>query len=95
MARARDTASLFTLPAGAGCVPEQAAHVEHDEHEHEHQDVNLRYAWRCSQPNALNQLDAAGLFKAFPSFSRLELQGILPAGQVAATLTPEQPRASW
>ncbi|MDP5291272.1 DUF2796 domain-containing protein [Oceanimonas sp. CHS3-5] len=69
---------------------------EHEHHkEHAHQDIQLHYAWQCAQPDALNSLNAAGLFQVFPSFNRIELQGILASGQMAATLTPEQPQANW
>ncbi|WP_417605928.1 DUF2796 domain-containing protein [Oceanimonas baumannii] len=112
--KAQDADALFTLPASAGCVLQQAQHIEnnehaehghnaHDEHEHEHEhhdehahkDIKLSYSWQCSQPDALNQLNAAGLFQQFPSFNRISLQGIAPDTQIAATLTPEQPQANW
>ncbi|MDV2858529.1 DUF2796 domain-containing protein [Oceanimonas sp. CAM02] len=105
--KAQHAAALFTLPASAGCELQQTRHIEqedhehgehqHEEHDHEHghTDIQLHYSWQCSQPDALNALDASGLFTQFPSFHRIELQGIVPAGQIAATLTAQQPGASW
>ncbi|NHI01972.1 DUF2796 domain-containing protein [Oceanimonas sp. MB9] len=71
-------------------------HHHDDEHdgEHGHKDISLSYHYQCSQPDALSGIEVS-LFEQFPSFTRIELQGILPTGQVAATLTPDQAQASW
>lgn len=67
----------------------------HDHHdEHGHNDVLVQYRYQCRQPQALNRL-ATTLFEQFPSLARLELQGIMPSGQIATTLTPERPAFSW
>ncbi|WP_375054979.1 DUF2796 domain-containing protein [Zobellella sp. DQSA1] len=67
---------------------------DHDHDEHAHSDVQVHYFYHCEQPQVLNRIDVA-LFEQFPSFNRIEVQGILPSGQVAATLTPEQTQLSW
>lgn len=107
--RLQQADALFTLPAAAGCRLERVALAEqepHSEHEHEHDngegdehqaghnDILVHYAYHCEQPQALQRLDLA-LFETFSSFNRIELQAILPTGQLAATLTPEQPQAHW
>nr|WP_298718860.1 DUF2796 domain-containing protein [uncultured Oceanisphaera sp.] len=71
-------------------------HHEHHEHhdEHGHNDVLVQYRYQCRQPQALNSLSTS-LFEQFPSLTRVELQGIVPAGQIAGTLTAEQPAFSW
>ncbi|WP_445398381.1 DUF2796 domain-containing protein [Zobellella sp. An-6] len=76
-------------------------HDDHDQHahgddhdDHDHSDVQVHYFYHCEQPQALNRIELS-LFEQFPSFNRLEVQGILPSGQVAATLTPAQPQLSW
>lgn len=77
----------------------------HDEHEHEHHDndhhaehghsdILVQYRYQCQQPQALTELSTR-LFEQFTSFNHIELQGIVATGQIAATLTPEQPTASW
>ena len=76
---------------------DQDPHHDHDHaeaHGQDHSDVQVHYFYHCGQPDALNRIDVA-LFEQFPSFNRLEVQGILPSGQVAATLTPAQPQLSW
>ena len=75
-------------------------HHHDDKHDHEphgeygHKDISVRYHYQCSEPEALNGIEVT-LFEQFPSFTRIELQGILPTGQIAATLTPDQPRTGW
>ncbi|GHA10032.1 DUF2796 domain-containing protein [Oceanisphaera arctica] len=75
------------------------AHEAADEHEHHededgHNDVLVQYRYQCQQPQALNSLSTT-LFEQFPSLTRVELQGIVPSGQIASTLTPNQPAFSW
>ena len=82
----------------------QDEHHHDDEHEHEHDeeqhtehghnDILVQYRYQCQQPQALTQLSTR-LFEQFTSFNNIELQGIVHSGQIAATLTPEQPTASW
>ncbi|OIN13976.1 DUF2796 domain-containing protein [Oceanisphaera psychrotolerans] len=69
-------------------------HHEHHDDEPGHNDVLVQYRYRCQQPLALNRLSTT-LFEQFPSLTRVELQGIVPAGQIATTLSPEQPAFSW
>ncbi|MBM7457007.1 hypothetical protein HNR62_002909 [Oceanisphaera litoralis] len=86
---------------------EEHKHDEHDEHDthgthgthgthdaHGHQDVLVQYRYHCRQPQSLDRLSTT-LFEQFPSLTRLELQGIVPSGQIATTLTPEQSTFSW
>ncbi|MDX1267219.1 MAG: DUF2796 domain-containing protein [Oceanisphaera sp.] len=73
---------------------EHAAEHEHHDDEHGHNDVLVQYRYQCRQPQALNRLSTS-LFEQFPSLTRVELQGIVPAGQIAGTLTAEQPAFSW
>ncbi|GAA3720705.1 DUF2796 domain-containing protein [Oceanisphaera sediminis] len=67
---------------------------EHHDDEHGHNDVLVQYRYQCRQPQALNSLSTT-LFEQFPSLTRVELQGIVPSGQIAGTLTAEQPAFSW
>ncbi len=69
-------------------------HHEHHDDEPGHNDVLVQYRYQCQQPQALNRLSTT-LFEQFPSLTRVELQGIVPAGQIATTLSPDQPAFSW
>ncbi|MGO1245964.1 MAG: ZrgA family zinc uptake protein [Oceanisphaera sp.] len=74
-----------------------ASHEDHDdEHhaDHDHSDILVAYRYQCQQPQALTELSTQ-LFEQFTSFTHIELQGIVPTGQVAASLTPNQATASW
>ncbi|WP_319781535.1 DUF2796 domain-containing protein [Oceanisphaera sp. IT1-181] len=82
---------------------QDTAHAQHqdDGHEHEHEhddqghnDVLVQYHYQCQQPQALTSLDTQ-LFELFASLNKIELQGIIAHSQVAATLSPAQPRAAW
>ncbi|PSJ47961.1 DUF2796 domain-containing protein [Zobellella endophytica] len=67
---------------------------EHEHDDHDHSDILVHYFYHCDRPDALSRIEVA-LFERFPSFHRIEVQGILPSGQLADTLTPEQPQIDW
>ncbi|WP_010487055.1 DUF2796 domain-containing protein [Pseudomonas sp. S9] len=79
------------------------AHVESEheheheagEHEHEHSEIHAHYSFNCKQPQALQQLELAQLFKQFPATHKIQLQLIGPNGQQGAELTPEQSSAKF
>lgn len=84
--------ALFTLPAAADCrltaqqldspllAATDPAHV-HDDHRGSHSDISVHYRFACRAPAALDSLDAAPLFRAFPATTRLQVQLIGPHGQ--------------
>lgn len=87
---------LFGLPTSAGCTV-----LSTDLHSplfdasaggaDGHADIEASYSFSCSSPAALDRLDLAHLFQAFPHTEQLQVQAIAPAGQQAATLKPGQP----
>ncbi len=102
-----EPASLFGLPAAAGCrLSEQqldsplfAAAHEH-EHEHEqpaatHSEIHARYRFTCAQADALQALDAAGLFRQFPATETLQVQLIGPRGQQGGELSAARSRLAF
>lgn len=73
------------------------AGADHDEHHHDesgHADLGAMYTYRCATPAKLTGLEAS-LFSVYPSLEKLSVQGILPAGQTAAELTPSANKLSW
>lgn len=74
---------------------EHGQNFDDDHHaEHGHNDILVQYRYQCQQPQAVTELTTR-LFEQFSSFNNIELQGIVHSGQIAATLTPAQPTASW
>lgn len=93
--RMRKATALFSLPAAAGCTlrraavtPPAAAKTSGVGDEH-HDEWAASYAFACKTPTALKELDAAGVFRAFPDTRELQVQVIGPAGQTGLTLTPK------
>ncbi|MFM4826910.1 DUF2796 domain-containing protein [Aeromonas bivalvium] len=73
------------------------AGADHDEHQHDesgHADFGAMYTYTCATPAKLTGLEAS-LFSVYPSLEKLSVQGILPAGQTAAELTPSANKLSW
>ncbi|MGY3904381.1 DUF2796 domain-containing protein [Aeromonas lusitana] len=72
------------------------ADADHDEHHHEdgHADMGAMYTYTCATPAKLTGLEAT-LFGVYPTLEKLSVQGILPAGQTAAELTPSANKLSW
>lgn len=73
------------------------AGADHDEHHHDeagHADLGAMYTYTCAAPAKLTGLEAT-LFSVYPSLEKLSVQGILPAGQTAAELTPSAYKLSW
>lgn len=66
-----------------------------DEHEHEHSEIHAHYSFTCKQPEALQQLDLAQLFKQFPATHKIQLQLIGPTGQQGAELSPAKSSATF
>lgn len=91
---------LFTLPTAANCqiagselhspLFESGDEHEHDKQagEHEHSDIEAHYQFSCANPQALDSVSLAGLFKQFPGFEKLQVQLIGASGQSGKTLTP-------
>ncbi|MGY3871295.1 DUF2796 domain-containing protein [Aeromonas crassostreae] len=73
------------------------ADADQDEHHHDeagHADLGAMYTYTCAAPAKLSGLEAS-LFSVYPSLEKLSVQGILPAGQTAAELTPSANKLSW
>ena len=97
-------AQLFAWPAAAGCRPagtevtgpEYGADDDHDDHEaadhadEVHTEFSAVYAFRCTNPAALDGLRVL-VFAKFPGTARLAAGVVGPAGQSGATLTPASP----
>lgn len=82
--------ALFDLPTAADCrlTAQQldsllfaTTNHAHDEHGDAHSEIHARYRFDCHAPAALDALDAAPLFRAFPATTRLQVQLIGPRGQ--------------
>lgn len=101
-----DHARLWQFTAAAGCVAQPAvvqvdgaggdadAHHHHD-HDHgdgpAHHDWQARYRFDCSRPEQLQRI-VTGLFTAFPSLQRVDVQWLGLGGATALSLTAAQPR---
>jgi hypothetical protein len=104
----KDVATLYKLPAAAGCtVTEAEAKVEKDEHEHEqaagkkdedaheheHSDVNAGYKLQCRAPQAIKTIEF-GYFAAFPKAQKLQVTIVSGKGQQQFDVTREKPTLS-
>jgi len=70
-------------------------HDDHkDEHKHDeestHSDVDVEIAYTCKDASKLTKMDLSGLFKRFPIFEELDVQGIINGQQTAAELNKDQ-----
>ncbi|WP_339516592.1 DUF2796 domain-containing protein [Pseudomonas sp. RL_15y_Pfl2_60] len=83
------------LFSGGHAEAEHKHEADEHEHEHEHSEIHAHYSFNCKQPQALQQLDLAQLFKQFPATHKIQLQLIGPNGQQGAELTPEQSTAQF
>ncbi len=64
---------------------------EHHDDEKEasgHSDFELNVHFHCQQPDKLTRIDAAGLFKTFPSMEELKVQWISENKQSSVELSP-------
>ncbi|MGX5217974.1 DUF2796 domain-containing protein [Pseudomonas segetis] len=82
-------------PLFSGAHAESEHEHEHEAGEHEHSEIHAHYSFNCKQPQALQQLELAQLFKQFPATHKIQLQLIGPNGQQGAELTPEQSSAKF
>ncbi len=107
-AQLEQPASLFNLPAAAGCtLAEQQLQSplfgdhehEHEqaeaEHDHQHADVDADYRFDCSAPQSLKALDLTVFFQQFPATEKLNVQLISPSGQQGAELNKGNSRLSF
>jgi len=75
-------------------------HAHDDEHAHEdddghdnntaHSDIDAELFFECKNPSKLKELDLSGLFKRFPLFEELDVQGIINGKQSAKELNKKQ-----
>ncbi len=98
---------LFNLPKAAECsveaqdlqsplfeaAPEEAAGVAKGEHHHS--DIEARYAFTCSKPEALKTLDLSTFFKTFPGTHKIKVQLIGASGQQGVEATPQAPTVKF
>lgn len=82
--------------------------LKHDEHNHNnekhsnehaehkaHKDLSFEYQFHCKQPQALNNVNAQPLFKAWPNLQNLRVEWIYKNHQSALTLTADAPSISF
>jgi len=90
MARLKDGAALFRPDAAAGCTLAEAS-VDAPvlqpgaKAAGEHADLDASYSFRCSNPQALRNVDVA-LFDAFQRLTRIEVQVAGAKAQSKSTL---------
>ena len=108
LARLRQGATLFSLPAEAACTlkaQQVGAHHDDDEvtatsaspkphEEHEHSDIHAEYRFECQAPQQLTSVTVT-LFGAYPSLEKLSVQAIVPGTPSSAELTPANPTLRW
>ena len=100
----RHGAEVFSLPAAAGCVLQEAnvesalLKREHDDmsHEHEHRheghaDFDADYSFKCVNPMALKYVDVQ-LFTLFSGMREIDVQIITHSGQRAQELNSQSVR---
>ena len=63
---------------------------DHDHDEHSHSDVVVTWTYACTQPAAVNQIDAGGLFEAFSGLERLDAQFFDGVDAAAGALTRQR-----
>lgn len=61
-----------------------------DDDEHGHSDIVVSWTYACTQPAAINQIDAGALFEAFSGLERLEAQFFDGVDAAAGALTRER-----
>lgn len=59
-----------------------------------HADLDGEFVFACQQAGKLHDLDVK-LFAAYPNLHKVNVEIATLKKQAAATLTPDQPRASW
>jgi hypothetical protein len=91
---------LFVLPSAAGCKLHKVevesplfGNEEHDEMHSDaagetHSEIDADYDFTCSDPQALDSVSLAPLFKAFPGMQKITVQLVGPNGQKGSELTP-------
>jgi hypothetical protein len=53
-----------------------------------HSEIDADYDFTCSDPQALDSVSLAPLFKAFPGMQKITVQLVGPNGQKGSELTP-------
>jgi len=67
---------------------------DHDEaHKSAHMDFSATYAYQCAHPKQLKRISTR-LFERFEHSAKLNVQGLTDAGQVAGTMTRNQPETT-
>lgn len=66
----------------------QHGHAEPASQGDEHSEIHAHYQFTCQQPQDLQQLDLAELFKRFPGTEKIQVQLIGPKGQQGLELSP-------
>ena len=68
---------------------EHAEGEEHDEEGAQHSEFHATYAFTCAQPDSLSSVSLNELFALYPGIEDLDVQYVLPNGQGAAELAPD------
>ncbi|WP_432241081.1 DUF2796 domain-containing protein [Herbaspirillum robiniae] len=100
----RDVTRIFVTDAAAQCKPaevqlesavlppallgEKAVTTPEAAPNDGHADLDGDFTLVCASPGALNTVDVAGLFRAFPGFQRIDVQLATPKKQAAFQLAP-------
>jgi hypothetical protein len=87
----KQPAQLFGTPPAAECQP-QSTRVDMKLPEsgsaETHSEIEAEWRWDCGKPDLLAQVDASGLFKAFPRLKQLKVEVVTERGQKTAVLKP-------
>jgi len=99
--------ALFTLPEAAGCMVKKVEvesplfgnddddDMHTDTAGETHSDIDADFDLTCSNPQALDSISLAPLFKAFPGMQKIAVQLVGPNGQKGAELTPSSPSITF
>lgn len=81
---------VMTINPEAGC--NLVGEAETDlEYEGSHAEITASWFFACSDPDAIRQIDLAGLFAEFPALEDVDAQWASPSAQSAAELSPSAP----
>ena len=78
---------IIALDDAAGCTLADPVETE-VEREGSHAEITVSWQFSCDDPDAIEQLDASGLFAEFPNLEDVDAQWVSDSDQSAAELTP-------
>lgn len=80
-------AGIITVNDEAGCTLVDPVETE-VEREGSHSEISVSWLYSCANPDAIESVDASGLFEEFPNLEDVDAQWVSDADQSSAELSP-------